>query len=48
MFGTKNSASCCNKETVFKWQEPFWQSMKEVFDLHYKEKYLEADLLPSG
>lgn len=33
------------KKTVFKWQEGFWTRMKEVFDEHYKEKYLEAGLL---
>jgi len=36
------------KKTVFKWQEGFWRIMKEVFDAHYKEKYIEADLLPEG
>ena len=24
------------KKTVFKWQEGFWQIMKDVFDKHYK------------
>lgn len=24
------------KKTVFKWQEGFWQKMKDVFDKHYK------------
>lgn len=33
------------KKTVFKWQESFWVKMKEVFDAHYKEKYLAAGLL---
>lgn len=33
------------KKTVFKWQEPFWKIMKSVFDLHYKEQYLQAGLL---
>ena len=32
------------KKTVFKWQEPFWTSMKQVFDEHYKEKFLAAGL----
>lgn len=36
------------KKTVFKWQEPFWLAMKQVFDEHYLDKYLEADLLPGG
>merc|ERR1712135_174706 len=36
------------KKTVFKWQEGFWQIMKEVFDEHYLEKFIEADLLPTG
>jgi len=33
------------KKTVFKWQEGFWQKMKEVFDEHYKEKYLASGIL---
>jgi isocitrate dehydrogenase len=36
------------KKTVFKWQEPFWIAMKEVFDEHYKQQYIDADLLPGG
>lgn len=36
------------KKTVFKWQEPFWQIMKDVFDDKYKQKFLDADLLPQG
>ncbi|RYG67924.1 hypothetical protein EON64_06360 [archaeon] len=27
------------KKTVFKWQEGFWQIMKEVFDQHYKVRF---------
>lgn len=33
------------KKTVFKWQEGFWASMKEVFDEHYKQQFLDAGLL---
>ena len=33
------------KKTVFKWQESFWTIHKDVFDKHYKDKYLEAGLL---
>ena len=33
------------KKTVFKWQEGFWQVMKEIFDKEYKAKFLEAGLL---
>lgn len=33
------------KKTVFKWQEGFWATMKEVFDKDYKEKFLEKGLL---
>jgi len=33
------------KKTVFKWQETFWQTMKRVFDAHYKQKFLDAGLL---
>ena len=28
------------KKTVFKWQEPFWQTMKSVFDSEFKEKFV--------
>lgn len=33
------------KKTVFKWQEPFWQTMKDVFDAHYKKQFAEKGLL---
>ena len=33
------------KKTVFKWQETFWQTMKKVFDEHYKAKFTAAGLL---
>jgi isocitrate dehydrogenase len=33
------------KKTVFKWQEPFWTIMKDVFDEHYREAYRAAGLL---
>jgi len=34
------------KKTVFKWQEPFWTTMKDVFDnCGYKEKFLKKNLL---
>jgi isocitrate dehydrogenase len=33
------------KKTVFKWQEGFWQVMKEIFDAEYKEKFEAAGLL---
>ena len=33
------------KKTVFKWQEPFWRSMKEVFDEHYRESFRRAGLM---
>lgn len=33
------------KKTVFKWQEGFWVTMKDVFDEHYKQQYLDAGLL---
>lgn len=34
------------KKTVFKWQEPFWLTMKEIFDNEgYKEKFVKAGLL---
>jgi len=33
------------KKTVFKWQEPFWKKMKDIFDLYYKEKFIAKNLL---
>jgi len=33
------------KKTVFKWQEGFWATMKEIFDKEYKEDFLKAGLL---
>lgn len=33
------------KKTVFKWQEGFWATMKQVFDEHYKEDFVKEGLL---
>ncbi len=33
------------KKTVFKWQEPFWQIMNEVFEKDFKEKFAAKGLL---
>ena len=33
------------KKTVFKFQEPFWQIMKDIFDRDYKAKFAEKGLL---
>jgi isocitrate dehydrogenase len=33
------------KKTVFKWQEGFWATMKDIFDSEYKEDFLNAGLL---
>ncbi|MGE0753563.1 MAG: isocitrate/isopropylmalate family dehydrogenase [Alphaproteobacteria bacterium] len=33
------------KKTVFKWQEPFWQRMSDVFEQHYKQQFLDKGLL---
>ena len=33
------------KKTVFKWQEGFWTTMKEVFESDYKEMFLKAGLM---
>jgi len=33
------------KKTVFKWQEGFWSTMKDVFDNDYKDTFLEQGLL---
>lgn len=36
------------KKTVFKWQEPFWATMKRVFDEHYRESFIKAGIIPDG
>lgn len=33
------------KKTVFKWQEGFWETMKQVFDKEYKESFLKVSLV---
>ena len=33
------------KKTVFKWQEPFWKKMKDIFDTHYKDKYVSKGIM---
>jgi isocitrate dehydrogenase len=33
------------KKTVFKWQEGFWATMKEIFDKDYKDDFLKEGLL---
>lgn len=33
------------KKTVFKWQEGFWETMKSVFDSHYRKDFRAAGLL---
>ncbi|MDX1974911.1 MAG: isocitrate/isopropylmalate family dehydrogenase [Rickettsiales bacterium] len=33
------------KKTVFKWQEPFWTKMKEIFDKSYKAQFETKGLL---
>jgi len=33
------------KKTVFKWQEEFWNVIKNVFDTHYKNEFINKDLL---
>ncbi len=35
------------KKTVFKWQEPFWQRLKDVFDAEYRTRFRELGLLDS-
>lgn len=36
------------KKTVFKWQEPFWQRMKDIFDADFKAKFVAAGILKQG
>jgi isocitrate dehydrogenase len=33
------------KKTVFKWQEPFWATMKSVFDAEFKTKFVDAKII---
>jgi isocitrate dehydrogenase len=33
------------KKTVFKWQEPFWATMKSVFDAEFKQKFVDARII---
>jgi isocitrate dehydrogenase len=33
-----------SKHTVFKWQHAFFRIMKEVYDQHYKSKFLERNI----
>ena len=44
-FDAKITPYVVTKKTVFKWQEGFWATMKEVFDEHYKEAFLKEGLL---
>ena len=36
------------KKTVFKWQEPFWESMKTVFDAEFKQKFYDKGVMKPG
>jgi len=36
------------KKTVFKWQEEFWQIMKDVFEKDYQDKFVKAGIFESG
>jgi len=36
------------KKTVFKWQEPFWQIMKKVYDTEFKQKFVDAGVVKPG
>lgn len=36
------------KKTVFKWQEPFWESMKTVFDAEFKQKFYDEGIMKPG
>jgi len=44
-FDAKVTPYVVTKKTVFKWQEPFWQSMKEIFDAEFKQQFKQAGLL---
>jgi len=36
------------KKTVFKWQEPFWDTMKSVFDDEFKSKFVAEKIIAPG
>ena len=36
------------KKTVFKWQEPFWATMKSVYDAKFKQKFVDAGIVPAS
>lgn len=36
------------KKTVFKWQEPFWQILKKLFEEEYKAKFVAAGIMKQG
>lgn len=36
------------KKTVFKWQEPFWESMKTIFDAEFKQKFYAKGVMKPG
>ena len=36
------------KKTVFKWQEPFWESMKTVFDAEFKQQFYDSGIMKPG
>ncbi len=36
------------KKTVFKWQEPFWQIMKDVFNAEFQAKFVAAEIFEPG
>jgi len=44
-YAAKVTPYIVTKKTVFKWQEPFWKPMKEIFEHDYKAKFAEAGLL---
>jgi isocitrate dehydrogenase len=41
-FAQKITPYVVTKKTVFKWQEGFWETMKNIFDEQYKEDFLEV------
>lgn len=36
------------KKTVFKWQEPFWEVMQNIFNAEYKSKFVKAGIFKEG
>eukprot|EP00961_Rhodomonas_salina_P085087 1142501-Rhodomonas_salina.3 len=46
--GARGDTLVVTKQTVFKWQDSFWLTLKALFDEHYKHSFLAKNLLSSN